>query len=103
MLGIRPKINPSAENQHQQLSGESSISTDPESNDMSEDSLQQLPDFGAKQQTRKHTSFRKRLSFRKKDESPVLRRRSKSQMGAIADGGERRRSSGGAMPAKFIR
>ena len=28
--------------QHQQLSGESSISTDPESNDMSEDSLQQV-------------------------------------------------------------
>ena len=28
--------------QHQQLSGESSISTDPESNDLSEDSLQQV-------------------------------------------------------------
>ena len=31
--------------QHQQLSGESSISTDPESNDMTEDCLQQVPNI----------------------------------------------------------
>ena len=71
-----------------------------------EDGPARLPDL-PRPPTKKHSSFRSRLSFRKKDGpgSPsALRRRSTTQARGRAVGGAERRDSGGSadLPARFI-